>query len=166
MTIPQGVRREIDRQESQEHYLVFLTITHPELGTPLRVVSDTVDHIWGGVTYIGFPFQINLLSDTESAPFAELRIQNVTSQIGETLLLLTGAPMCDATVIAGSEFDQTLTPHTEIGVAEIVRRMSQLRLRNTQGDAMEVSGRLETFDFSQEVFALWATKDRLPGLFR
>ena len=55
-TVPAGVRREVDREESPEIFLLFLTISHPSLSSPIPVVSDGADFILGGVTFKGFEF--------------------------------------------------------------------------------------------------------------
>jgi hypothetical protein len=164
--VPAGVRREIDRQESPEVYIIFLRIDHPSLVEPLRVVADPVDHLFDGHIWSASPLQIGLLTDTDAPPSAELKMQNVDRRVGQVLFPLEGAPELEIIVVAGSEFDQTTDPRTEIGAATVTYRAKYLKLVNVTGDALEMTGRLISFDYTQEGFAIWATQDRLPGLYR
>ena len=165
--VPSGVIREIERSQSADPLLVFLEFTHDTLSTPIRVVSDPIDHVYGGNTFTGFLFRITLLSDDSNAPFAQLKIQNVDRSIGETLRKITVPAQLAITVIAASEFDQTVDPRTEIATAATVYTASNLYLVDVEVNAMEITGRLTLWDYSQETWpAKMATQDRLPGLFR
>jgi len=166
--IPAGVERELNREESAEIYLVFLTITHDNLPEPIRVVSDPKDFTLDGETFIGFPFTISMLSDTESPPEAELEIQNVDQKIGRTLLDLIDPARLKLEIIAGSEFDLTVDPRTPIdGTMPRVYVADSLYLVDVEVDVLAVKGRLRTWDYAQEVWpGTLATKDRFPGLYR
>lgn len=166
-TIPAGVRREIDREESAEQLLAFLTISHPELTDPIRVVSDPVDFVLDGNTYVGFEFEIKIMTDDENAPFAQLSIQNVDRSIGTTLRAVNNPAKLKLEVIAGSEFNQTVDPRTEIATAARTYTADELELVNVDGGVMFITGRLQTRDYSREIWpGTMATQDRFPGLFR
>jgi len=167
--IPDGVRRELEREESAEFYLVFLTLRHSRLGTPVRVVSDPKDFVLDGQTYTGFVFRIELLTDTEGMPTAQLAVQNVDRRIGEAVLSAEGAPRIDIDVIAGSEFDLTADPRTELSAGNSARVYAApgLYLTEVEADALEVRGRLRSWDYTQETWpGLRVTEDRFPGLYR
>jgi len=166
-SVPAGVRREVDREESAEQYLVFLTISHSTLSTPIQVVSNSADCVLDGSTYTGFRFNISVLSDDEQAPRAQLSIQNVDLRIGRALQDIDDPARIKMEVIAGSEFDQTVDPHTEISTAARTYVADQLYLVGVEADAMTITGRLETYDFARETWpGNMATQEAFPGLFR
>lgn len=169
-SVPAEVLRELNRQESAELLLVFLDITHPELSDVVRVVSDPRDFMLDGNLYIGFRFDIRLLTDNESAPFAQLTIQNVDKRIPTALLDVNQPSRINIDVIAGSEFNLDESPCTESngsGTAERVYRAPQLYLTEVEADAMQITARIVSWDYTQELWpGMMATKDRFPGLFR
>ncbi len=165
-TVPAGVRREVDRPESAEVYLPFLTITHPEISDAIRVVANPVDIILGGETFTGFRFSITVVTDTDRAPEARFKIQNVDLIIGNALRGLDSPATIKMELIAGSEFDQTVDPHTEIATAARIRTANQLRLVDVDGDALFITGKLQTRDYSREVWPGNAIQEAFPGLFR
>lgn len=166
-SIPAGVQRELEVQHSQEVYLVFLEIDQVTLSDKIRVVSDPKDHVWGGNTFTGVPFQITILEDTDQAPRAQLSIQNADRTIGKAIKAMENTASVDITVIAGSEFDDTVDPRTEVGTASVTYQATNLILRDVEVDAQFVSGVLAQKDLSREQWpAVVATQDRLPGVFR
>ena len=166
-TVPAGVRREIDREESAEQLLAFLTISHPRLLTPIRVVSDPVDFVLGGETFDGFEFNIEIMTDNDGSPFAQLSIQTVDRRIGEVLRSMDNPAKLLLEVIAGSEFDQTVDPRTEIATAARTYSADQLHLIGVDGDVIFITGRLQVRDYAKEIWpGVMATQDRFPGLFR
>ena len=166
-TIPAGVRREIDREESPEQLLVFLTISHEDLLVPIRVVSDPAAFILDGETFTGFTFNINLMSDNESAPFAQLSIQNADRRIGAALQSVQNPASIKLEIIAGSEFDLTVEPRTEIATAARTYTADSLNLIGVDADVLTITGRLQTRDYASEQWpGTMATQDRFPGLFR
>jgi hypothetical protein len=164
--IPAGTRRELDRQESPEFYLVFLTLRHKALADPIRIVSDPCDFVLGGHLFTGFHFEIEMLSDTEEMPVARLSVQNVDRLIGAAVLASVDPVRLDIEVIAGSEFDLTVTPRTEIGEAARLLSARHLYLTAVEGDALRLSGTIRSWDYTQETWpALRATQNRFPGLY-
>lgn len=168
--IPAAVLRELNRQESGECYLVFLTIYQAQLASPIRVVSDPRNFLLDNKTYIGFMFDIQLLSDSEGESFAQLSIQNVDKRIGDGVLRARIPPRITIEVIAGSEFDLDSNPCQEIGGpgnATRIYKAPYLFLTEVECDALQLSARIVSFDYTQELWpGLIATRDRFPGLFR
>ena len=65
-----------------EATLVLLTINHPELATPVRVVNDTQDLVSNGDTYIAMPFRCTLPDDFENQlPKARLSVDNIGKEL-------------------------------------------------------------------------------------
>lgn len=78
MAYSQGLRVNVNKLNAQEKLLVILTIEHPFLSEPVRLVGDSQDLLFGGNTYIAMPFRIQRQSDVESElPQVSLVIQNV-----------------------------------------------------------------------------------------
>jgi hypothetical protein len=151
--------------------LVFLTISHPLLLEPIRVVLDDKDFIFGGETYTGFPFDIEILSDDEKPPTARLAIQNVDSRIGEAIRSLITPPRLKIQLLSSSDFDLSLDPREEWGGgspgATAVYTADKLFLTNVQVDVLTVAGNIEGWDYLQRVWpGVRAQQDIFPGLFR
>lgn len=160
-------RREIEKQQSADFALIFLTISHPELEEVIRVVSDPKDFVWGGKTFQGFQFEISLLSDTDKFPEARLTMQNVDQRVGESLRRVRAPARIRIDVISASQFDLTVSPRTEIGTADVEYTADSLYLVEVEVDVMEISGRLMSWNYSQELWpGVRATQDRCPGLYR
>jgi len=167
--IPDGARREIERAESAEFFPVFLTLRHDGISEPIRLVSDPKDFVLDGNTHTGFMFRVDLLSDTEGMPTAQLAVQNVDRRIGEAVLAARGAPRIDMEVIAGSEFDLSADPRTELSAGNSARVYSakSLYLTEVEADVQELRGRLRSWDYTQETWpGTRVTQDRFPGLYR
>ena len=165
--ITASLRREMERQESGETVLVFLTLSHPALADDIRVVADPVDFIWGGKTFIGFLFDIELLSDTEAPPEARLTIQNVDRKIGNVLREITDPIRVQIDVIAASEFDLSVKPRVPLGTLAVEYSAPALWLVDVEVDVLQISGRIASWNYTQEIWpGVRATQDRLPGLFR
>lgn len=166
-TVPAGVRREIDRQESPEFYLTFLTIKHKTLIEPIRVVGDPKNFTLDGHLFRGSKFSIQLLSDTEGMPEARLSIQNIDRRIGQAIQVADDPAKLKIEVITGSQFDLTVEPRIELGASERVYSADQLILHGVQGNSIALTGSIRSWDYTQELYpGMRATQDRFPGLFR
>lgn len=159
--------REMLRQESQELWLVFVTISHESLSPPIRVVCDSVDYEYGGELFTGFQFEVDLLTDNPRSPETKLRVQNVDQVIGNAVKDLINPPRVKIELIAGSDFDLTVTPRIPITIPEPVWSADHLFLIDVKGDAFELEGRVVSYNYSQEPYpANRATQQRCPGLFK
>jgi hypothetical protein len=166
-TITSAFRTAAQSSFRDEVDLIFLTITHADLGLPIRVVWDTKDFVYGGNTFIGFPFDLELLSDDESPPTARLQIQNVNPQIGDSIRSLLTPPRIKIQLLSSLDFNLNVTPRTEIGTATVIYSADQLFLINVSVDAMVISGQIVGWDYVQRVWpAERATAANFPGLFR
>lgn len=160
-------RRSAEANFADEVDLIFLTISHPTLATPIRVVWDTVDYVKGSQTYTGFPFDISILSDDEQPPTAQLQIQNVDPRIGDTIQSLLTPPRLLIELAQSSDFNLAVTPRTEVGTATIVYSADKLYLINVSVDVLNITGQIVGWDYQQRVWpAERATQANFPGLFR
>jgi Domain of unknown function (DUF1833) len=160
-------RRQAEASFAGDVDLCFLTISHPLILEPIRVVWDTKDYIYGGYTFVGFPFDITLLSDDENPPKAQLNIQNVDSRIGDTIRQLRTPPRLRIELLSSSDFNLNADPRTAIASTTAVYVASNLFLTNVKVDVMMVSGEIQGWDYLQRVWpGVRAREDIFPGLFR
>ena len=126
------------------------------MAEPIRVTSDAVNTIVGGITHQPFPFQISMPSDTDDAPpRVQLTIDAVDRSIIRAVRGLSGAPLTvTQTIVLGSSPDTIEAgPFT-------------FDLREVEYDAIEISGSLQYADilnepYPSETFARSTT----PGAF-
>lgn len=162
-----AVRDDLEAEASAAAMLGFLTVEHPSLVDPIRVVSDVIDYVWGGVTWTGMPFDFAPLSDDESAPTAELRVQNVDRRIGAVLRSLPDRATLRLDILSSEDFDLSVEPRAEIGSAAPIYSFSHVELVDVTANPVEITGRVFLRDPTQEPWpGIFATQSRLPGLFR
>ena len=160
-------RYSLERQETGEALIVFVTITHPDLPAAIRVANDAVDYVCNGDTYIGFPFDISLISDGDKPPSARLTVQNVDRRLGEAVRDLASPPRLRIDLLAASDFDETADPRVPAaGEPSAEYTAASLFLSNVRGDAF-LDGEITGWNYLQEVWpGIRATQNRLPGLYR
>ena len=164
-------RKEAEASFSDEVDLCFLTISHPTLADPIRVVWDTKDFVYGGNTFTGFPFDLQIMSDDENPPKAQLTIQNVDSRIGESIRNLSTPPRLKIELLSSLDFVTTVDPRVEQGGgspgATVVYSADRLFLTNVRVDFLTVTGDIVGWDYLQRVWpGKRAMQSTLPGLFR
>lgn len=86
--------------------LALLTITHPSLAAPIRLVNDAVSAtgattiVRGGQTYVAYPFDLILPSDTDDGPpRARLTVDNVAREIVQLVRSAAPAPQVTMDII-------------------------------------------------------------------
>jgi hypothetical protein len=165
-TIPAAALAGLEAPETPDALLAFVTITHPGLSEPIRVVSDVMDYLVGGQTFVGMPFDYRILSDNESAPQTEIRIQNVDRKIGQALRRIKERARIKLEIRSSADFDLSADPRTEVS-ASTVYAFDQFDLVDVSVNAVEITGRIMLRDYAQESFpGLRATQSRCPALFR
>lgn len=141
-------------QQTDEVWLVLLTIAHASLATPIRVVNNNESIVSRGQTYQWFPFEIELPGeDVDSPSRARLRIDNVDRTIVNTIRSISTPPTVTLEVVLASAPD----------VVEV--SFSGLSLREVDYDAMSVTGELVFESIFTEPVTLTMTPARFPGLF-
>jgi hypothetical protein len=166
-TIDADAKAALEAPESADALLAFLTVTHPSLQEPIRVVSDVLDYVLGGATYLGLPFEFGILTDIEGPPQTELRMQNVDQRIGQALLGLNDRAKVTLEIRSSSDFDLSQNPRTEIAGGSTLYRFADFDLIDVTVTASDISGRVMLRDYSQEPWpGQRCTQSRMPGLFR
>lgn len=160
---------DFDEIGSPNALLWFLVISHPNLSPPIRVVSDVFDYVIDGDTYLGIPFGVKTLTDTDQTPSTEISVQNIDRRITEALNndLAGERAMVSAFAISSADFDLTVEPRVVLsGTPTRVYSFEMFELADVRGDVLEITGRVTLIDFEQEPWPfLRATKDIFPGLF-
>lgn len=157
----------LESPESVDALLAFLTVTHPSLPAPIRVVSDVLDYVIGGETYLGLPFEFGILTDTEGPPMTELRMQNVDQRVGRALMGLNDRAKVTLEIRTSADFDLSLDPRAEIPGGSVLYRFADFDLIDVTVTASDISGRVMLRDYSQEPWpGQRCTQTRMPGLFR
>lgn len=87
-TISADNRLQIEITTGDSALLAFATLSHHQLSEPIRVVNNTVDVTFEGHKFVGFPYEMKLLSDGETTPKGTISFQNVDRRIGNTILAL------------------------------------------------------------------------------
>lgn len=173
-------RNETEAQDSAEAALVFATITHPELLTPIRVVSEgdkgysiangaIVNYRYGGELFLGCPFAIELVTDSDRPPQARVTVPDVEQRIGIEVLPLIDSPRIRLEILALSDFSDTLdadNARNPVGTPTVEYAADHLYLANVTGDQLAVQAELVGLDYSAEPWPkIRTTQDRLPGLY-
>ncbi len=160
-------RRSVEANFADEVDLCFLTISHPTMYEPIRVVWDTKDFVYSGNTFVGFPFDLQILSDDETPPTARLSIQNVDPRIGDTIRSLTTPPRLKIELMSSADFNLTVDPRVQLVTPTVIYSADKLFLTNVTVDAMFVSGTIQGWNYLQRVWpGQRAMQSSFPGLFR
>lgn len=165
--VPPEIASELQAQASPDAILAFLTIEHRNLPNPIRVVSDPIDFVIDGETYIGCPFEIRLLTDEDQAPTTQIRIQNVDRRIGEAVRAVTDRATMALEVRSTSDFNLSAVPRTPLSGASVIYGFRHFDLIDVTVNAIDLTGTLMLRDFTQEPYpGKRATQSRCPALFR
>lgn len=157
----------LEAQDTPDAALAFLTMEHPNLPDPIRVVSDVMDYKVGAITFVGMPFGVKLLTDSEAVPRSQLVMQNVDRRIGNAVRRSLDRCKVKLEIRSSADFDLTKDPRVQLVAGSPIYAFSSFWLTNVQIDATQLTGDIELEDYSVEPWpSVRATKDRLPGLFR
>lgn len=148
-------RQALYAAETDEVFLILLTLNHPDLSVPIRVTSDSVTTASRGHDFVAFPFDLILPDDQDNrSPRARLVIDNIDRQIVQAVRALTSAP----TVLI--EIIRAAAPDT------VEAQFVDFKLTNVSYDAHRVEGNLTIEDFTAEPFPAASFSPSLfPGLF-
>lgn len=149
------LKESLYRAETEEVFLVLLTIDHEALPFPIRLCNDNQDTISRGNTFIAFRFEIQLpSSEADSPPRARIRVDNVDKRIVDAVRSVTSAP----TVVM--EIIRAATPD----IIEV--SLPGFQLTNVAYNALVVTGDLGLENLLLEPYpgAIF-DPGRFPGLF-
>ena len=154
-TVSAAFKQAIFAQETNEAFMLLVTISHASLAAPIRVCANGQDIVSNGNTFVGFPVQISLPSDEDdNAPTANMTIDNIDLQIIIGLRALTSPPNVDVAIVLASN------PN----LVEI--SMPTFKLRNVTYDSMTVTGELKVDDLTEEPYpADQFSPPLFPGIF-
>lgn len=141
--------------ETDEVFLVLITITHDDLVETIRVTSDAVDTVSNGNTFYAYPFDIQLPSDEEnSPPRASLVIDNVSREIADSLRSISTPASFKMEVIRAADPDT------------IEASWDNFELKKIHGDVFQIAGELTIEDVITEPFPGDSfTPSKFRGLF-
>jgi hypothetical protein len=160
-------QRELLESESSPHaILAFLTIDHPGLAEPIRLVSDVMNYVVGGLTFVGIPFDMKALTDTETSPRTQIVVPNLDRRIGQAVRESAVRPKVRMDVRTSADFDLTVDPRVEIASTTPIYAFRDFEIVSVDCDVAQLTADVELADYSTEPFpGLRATQDRFPGLF-
>ena len=166
-TVDVSLQRELEKQESAEALLVFLTISHKSLEDDIRVVADTKTYTRSAGLFQAFWFDIQLLTDNDSPPTTRLEVQNVDLEIGNIVRKIETPPKVKIELLPLSDFDLTATPRTVLSTEHVIYSAEELFMTNISVDDLVVSADIISWAYTQEEWpGIRATQFRCPGLFR
>lgn len=141
-------------QETDEVWLVLLTIDHDDLEAPLRVVNNNANVTSNGQEFIAFPFEIELPGEDPDQPAtARLKIDNVDRRVVQALRSIASAPTVTIQVILAS------APNT------VEFSFEGMTLRNAIYDANAITAELTFEQILTEPIAVTMNPQRFPGMF-
>ena len=84
-----AANEDLNAENSEGIFLALLTVTHPQLSTPIRLANNEENITSRGNVYQKFAFELRLPRDSEATPpRARARIDNVDQQIVTAIRLL------------------------------------------------------------------------------
>lgn len=150
-----SARIAINSQETEEVFLLLLTVDHSTLENPLYFVQNNENIVSRGNTHIAYPFEINLPDSIgDSLPQVTLSIDNVSREIVDAVRNMDDAPSISLEVVLASSPDTV-----EVGPFP-------LTVKTVDYDAMKVEFLLTFEESLLDGFpAQRFTPDLYPGLF-
>jgi hypothetical protein len=143
------------RSETGDVFLYLLALSHPTMDT-MYFVNNTVAIISDGVSYMAFPFDLNIPDDREDEiTRIQLAIDNIDLRIVTAVRSIDTPAVFTLSIIRAAEPDV------------LIAGPFACTLRNVSYDALVVSGDLWPFeDISNEPYPQHAiTPANFPGLF-
>lgn len=161
--VSSNFRSGVYAQNTEEVYLLLITIDHADLADPIRVTQDPMEELSGGAKgvisrgdeFVALPFEVTLPNqDANQSPSARLKIDNITREIVTAARSITSPADVMLEVVLASDPD----------TVEAV--MTGFKLREVTYDAFTVEGELTIELFELEPFpAGRMTPSRFSGLF-
>lgn len=151
-------------QQSEEAWIVLLTISHQSFVEPIRVCSDPYEDLPNagvrgvvsrGMEFVFVPFSVNLPQDDETGVSrATLSIDNISREIVAAVRTATSAITVDMEIVLSSDVDN------------VELTMPDYKLERVTYDAHTVTGDISMEYFEQEPFpARRFTPSDFPGIF-
>jgi hypothetical protein len=150
-----AARQAMFAAETEQVFLLLLTIAHADLAETIRVAHNSQDVVSRGETYLAYPFRIELPADRDDqVAQVQLSIDNVDRQIVQAVRSLSGSPSVTLEVVLASSPDLL-----EAGPFEF-------SLLDAGYDALTVTGTLGYEDVLNEPYPGDSfTPNLFPGMF-
>ena len=141
--------------ETDDVFLILLTLDHAGLDVPIRVTSDAVSTFSREMEFIAFPFNLILPDQTEGqAPKARLTIDNVSRDVLAALRGLQTPPQVIMEIVRHADPDT------------VEAFFPDFTLTNLRYNALTLQGDLTIEDFTAEPYpAATFSPAGFPGLF-
>jgi len=153
--------------DSPHALLGFMDVDHPALSVPVRIVTDVLDHVWNGHTYLACSFGYTLISDGEDAPRSVITIPNVDRAIGRAIEASPSRAKVSLHVLSSADFDLTQDPRMAIGTVVPLYRLTGFETIDARVDDISAEITIALRDDEVEPWpVVRATADRFPGVFR
>lgn len=144
----------LTEEDSDEVWLVLLTVTHNDLTSPIYIVNNNEDVISNGNRFIGMPFSIALPDESADQPgVAQVELPNVSGEIVDAVRTIALPPYVTIQVVLAS------SPST------IELQLDGLTMRECEWDAEAVRGSLRFETLTTEPICQTITPERFPALF-
>jgi hypothetical protein len=105
-TVSAAARQAVNAQNTDEVFLLLLSLDHDELAEPVRVVNNTENITSRGNLFVAYPFEVNLPDeDPDQLARVQLRIDNVDRVIIDSLRAITDPVTVSLEVIMASSPD-------------------------------------------------------------
>jgi len=164
--MPEAVRRFLEAPHTGHVLLPFLTITHEDAETPIRLVRDAKAFMKGGSRFSPAPFNATVLTDDEDQPRARLSVPNVNQRISETIRDLTTSPEVQIELYSSQDWNLGNDPRTPTGSPNRFYNVQGLTFEQISISTLEASGDLVVRDYGTEPYGKKASQGRFPALFR
>ena len=130
---------EMNKEETAEAVIALITIDHEQLEQPIRVTSDNVETISNGETFLPFPFEYTLPSESKDrSALWQFKIDNVDRQIIQAIRMIDSAADVVLEIVLASEPDV------------IEARFPNMRFTNISYNALSVTGTVSGRDLTRE----------------
>lgn len=148
-------REAITAQETDQVFLVLITIAHEELEDDIRVVVNMENITSRGQLYVAYPVDVELPSENEdSPPQARLTIDNISTEITRAVRAIRSAPVVTIEIVLAD------TPDL------VEASFPTFYMQGVSYDKLTVSGTLTVDDFTTEPYpSLTFNPAQFPGLF-
>jgi len=153
-TIPPSLLAQLYAQTSEDPYLMLVTLSHPSF-TTLKLVSNTVDIVSRGDTYIAFPMRITLpVDDGETAREVAMEFDNVSQELIDEIRSVTTPIDVLVEMILASDPDTVVVSYGDLSIRNISYNKSRISARLFMDDFLNVAMTSEKY-----------TPQNFPGLF-
>jgi hypothetical protein len=92
-------------QHNADPFLALLTVEHPRLAEPIRLVRNFEPVVSRGHTFQAVAMSVALPTDTDEAPTAQVTMGNVSRKVGQALEAMDTPPACALEIVLASDPD-------------------------------------------------------------